>query len=430
MVRVVWGAVASVALATGAVKAVNAQTIALERGRTIVVGGSTARSRTERVDSARTGMARSRLPTSALHVEWTLPIAALVEQAPVVDAHGSVYVVGSRGEVFAIAADGSERWHLATGGIQAGPPVLLSDDTLVFADGAGEAVAVRDGRIRFRTRFGRSNPQHPAPLALDDGGVVVGTSRDLSVLDADGHERARTTLPEETTAPLVSALGMVVAVSASGTVWTWKPGATEPVLVATFGSALDGCAALADERTLVAITDGETHMTAVDLRAGSASTRAVSLGTLWLGPAAVLNGKTFLLSLGSTSLVALALERSGRERARTLIAARTPPAAPPDGGVPALAPEPHVPPLIDAAETLVFATAEGRVGAVAHAGDGTGSVELVSTPCAATPAGGARVAPALTGLAPLRPDAFVAACGSGTVFAVSGSAGSGGRKPP
>jgi hypothetical protein len=425
---VAWGTIAIVGLAAGAINGVGAQTIDVQRGRTIVVGGSTARSRAVRVDSARTGLARSRLPSSKLHVEWTLPIAALVEEPPVVDAHGSAYVVGSRGEVFSIAADGSERWHLATGTAQAGPPVLLSDDTLVFVDGSGEAIAVRDGRLRFRTRFGRSDPQHPAPLALDDGGVVVGTSRDLAVLDADGHERARATLPEETTAPLLFALGMVVAVSASGTVWTWKPGAIEAVRAASFGSAIDCCAALADERTLIAITEGETHVTAVDLRTGGASTRAVAVGGLWFGPAAVLDGKAFVVSLGSTNTAAVAFDRSGRECARTLIAAHAPPAAF-DGGVPSLVPEPHTAPLIDGAETLVFATPEGRIGAVTRAGDGTGAVELVSAPCSAPPAGGGRIAATITGLAPLGPDAVVAVCGSGTVFSVGGGAGSGGRKP-
>jgi hypothetical protein len=356
-----------------------------------------------------------------LRVEWSVPLGALVERSPLVDAQGAVYLVGTRGEVIALAGDGSERWRVMTGAGQPGPPVLLSDDTLVFADDAGTAVAVRSGHVRWKAHFGRNDPGRPAPLALDDGGVVVATSRDLALLDADGHERARTTLPEETTAPLVSALRSVVTVSTRGTVWTWTPGAHDAVRIGAFGSPIDGGAALADERTLVAVTAGESHLTAVDLRTGAVSTRAVSLGSLWLGPPAMFEDKAFIVSLTPVGMVAMATDGAGRELARTVIAPRALAPAP-DGGPQAVVPEAHTPPLIDAAGTLIFATSEGRVGAATHTGKGDGSVELAGTPCGpvAGAGGGAGATPIVAGLAPLATDAVVAACASGTAFAMSG----------
>jgi outer membrane protein assembly factor BamB len=416
-----WGAIGVAPLS---IAAASAQTIEVERGRTILVGGVAFGSRTERVDSARTGRARTRLPTSRLRIEWSVPLGALVERSPLVDAQGGVYLVGSRGEVIALARDGSERWRAMTGAAQPGPPVLLSDDTLVFADDSGTAVAVRGGHVRWKAHFGRNDPGRPAPLALDDGGVVLATSHDLAVLDTDGHERARTTLPEETTAPLVSGMRSVIAVSIRGTVWTWTPGAHDPVRIGAFGSPIDGGAALADERTLIAVTAGESHLTAVDLRTGAVSTRAVSLGSLWLGPPAMVEDKAFAMSLTPIGLFAIAFDGAGHELARTVVAPRAlPPTA--DGGPPALVPEAHTPPLIDAAGTLIFATNDGRIGAATHVGGGEGSVELASTPCApAAGTGGVGASPVVAGLAPLALDVVVAVCGSGTAFAVSGRSAS------
>src|SRR5208283_2908429 len=104
---------------------------------------------------------------------------------------------------------------------QPGPGALLSDDTLVFADGAGEAVAVRDGSVRWRSRFGRPSSAHAGPLPLDDGGVVVGSGPDLAVLDAAGGERARIVLAEVTSHPLTWGLDQILAIGDTGTVWAW-----------------------------------------------------------------------------------------------------------------------------------------------------------------------------------------------------------------
>jgi hypothetical protein len=413
------GGVALAAAAAGA----GAQTADVQRPRTLVIGTPGGGARTDRVDAARSGRSSTPLPLAeggGLRIEWRAALGASVDVAPVVDARGTTYVAGTRGEVVAVARDGSEKWRVSTGAIQPSAPALLSDDSLVFADAAGEVVAVREGAVRWRVRFGRADPARttpPAPVALDDGGIVVATSRDLAVLDAEGHERARTTLPEPTTFPLVSALGKVVAVTASGAVWTWTPGASEVTRVASFGGPIDDGAALADDHTLLAVTSGRQHLVAVDLVRGTTTTRAITPTGLWLGPPSVAAGTAHLLLQAPTSELALAVDASGAETSRALLTTHPPPIST-DGGAAQLVALPHTPLLVDAAGTLAFATAEGSVGVVSG-----GVVDVVADVC--PPAPGPRGAVAATAaLAPLGAGAFVAACRSGTLLAVrSGGAG-------
>ena len=149
---------------------------------------------------------------------------------------------------------------------------------------------MRDGALRWRVRFGRVDPTRAypsAPLPLDDGGVVVATTRNLAAFDPTGRERARTTLPEPSTASLVAALGKIVAVTASGAVWSWTPGAPEPTRIASFGGPIEDGAALADDHTLLAITADRLHLESLDLVRGSTTMRASSGSGLFVGPPAV-----------------------------------------------------------------------------------------------------------------------------------------------
>jgi hypothetical protein len=420
--RAAWG-LATLAVALLAAGAA-AQNLDVARPRTLVVG-TPAGARADRVDGSRTGACRAPLPTGSLSVAWqTPPLGVLVDQAPLVDAGGTTYLVGTRGEVVAIARDGSERWRVSTGAVQPGPPALLSDDTLVFADALGEAVAVREGAVRWRVRFGRGDASHPAPLPLGDGGVVVATVHDLAALDAEGHERARATLPEAAVGPLVAAPGRVLATGASGVVWAWTPGAAEPVRAGSFGASLEGGAVLADDHTLVAVTSGGAKLSALDLVQGIAVTRAVPpAGGLWLGPPAAHAGNLYLMLLTPSAELVVGIDATGGEAMRARVASRTPVPSP-DGGAPVLAAVPHAPPLVDASGTLAFATAEGGLGTVT----GT-TVELLEGVCASavrTPsADGSRIA----GLAPLAPGLFVAACHAGTLVAVRGASRAGESGP-
>jgi hypothetical protein len=357
------------------------------------------------------------LPTGSLRVAWHASVGALLEDAPLVDANGGVVAVGTRGEVVAVAHDGSERWRISTGAAQPGPAALLSDDTVVFADQLGEAVAVRGGAVRWRTRFGRGDAKRPAPLPLDDGGVVVATAHDLAVLDVDGHPRARTTLPEAASGPLVAARGQVLATGSSGVVWAWSMGAAEPTRAGSFGADVDDGAAMADGRTMVAVVAGGARLVALDLVTGASSSRAFPGPGLWLGPPATHAGITYLMLLTPTAEVVVGVDAAGNETLRTRVSSRTQMLSA-DGGVAPLVPVPGAAPLVDGAGDVAFATSDGLVGTVS-----AGTVDTLDGLCGlglGTTADGARV----VGLAPLGPGAggFVVACHNGALVAVRGAA--------
>ncbi len=398
------------------------QSIRVGRARTLVVGAPGG-SRADRVDAARTGLARTPLPASGLRVEWRVAAGTAIDDAPLVDSRGGSYVVGTRGEVVALARDGTERWRVPTGALDPGPAVLLSDDTIVFADASGEAIGLREGEVRWRTRFGRADGVHPSPLPLEEGGVVVATERDLAVLDAEGRPIARTTLPEAIAAPLLSALGQVVAVTMSGAVWGWAPGTSEATRLASFGSPIEGGAALADGHTLVAIAANGTTFAAVDLRrvngSGAAVPRAVATAGLWLGSPAMRGEEATLAMIGPASELAIAVDADGRELRRALLVGHVPSGLF-DAGAPASGPASSgAPLLVDAFGAVAFATIDGSVGIAAIGPSGDGTVELLSDACP-RPIGPATSAGTVAGLAPLPPQSFLATCRSGTVLAITG----------
>ena len=384
-----------------------AQTVDTHGARTFVVGMPRGGARVDRVNLGRSGQCAEALPSSGLRIAWQTPFLGVsISHAPLVDGAGTTFVVGGQGDVVAISHDGTESWRASTGALQPGPAALASDGSVVFVDSNGEAVSVRQGHQRWRRRFGRADAAHPAPLPLEDGGVVVATSHELALLDADGNERARTALPEPATAPLIAAQGHVIVVAGSGTVYSWTLGG-ELLRVGSFGAPVDQGAALADDHTLLAVTSAHTHLTALDLTRGTATTRAVAAAGLWLGPPATSKGSAEMLWITQTSELVVFLDPSGAELRRAVVATRAPMLSP-DGGPVAIVPPPRVPTIVDAAGTAAFVTTDGA-GIV-----GGGAAEMVSDVCPA--AGGGAAA----GLAPLGRGAFVVACRAGSLVALSG----------
>jgi hypothetical protein len=239
----------------------------------------------------------------------------------------------------------------------------------------------------------------------------VATTRDLAALGADGRERARTTLPETIASPLLSALGKVVAVTASGAVWTWTPGAPEATRVAGFGAPVEDGAALADDHTVLAVTSDHTHLTTVDLLRGTSATRTIApAGGLLVGPPAMREGSAFLLLQAPTGDLAVAFDPAGNESLRALLSAH-PPAVAADGGAVIPAAVPHTPPVVDGAGTLAFAGLDGAVGVLTG-----GVVDAVASVC---PQARAPAAP-VTALVPLGPGEILVACRSGLLVAMHG----------
>jgi hypothetical protein len=392
------------------------QTVDVARPRTLVVGSPPLGARADRIDGARSGRSRTELPRAGLRTEWRTPLGTRVERAPLVDGAGTTYVVGTDGEVIAIGRDGAERWRVSTRASVPGPAAMLADDTFVFVDGAGEAIAVRDGVVRWRLRIGRGDTTstRPAPIPLDDGGVVVASMHELALLDADGHERARTTLPEAAGLPLISAMGRVTVVTVSGAVWSWALGAAEPTRVAAFGSPVEGGPALADDHTLVGLSAGGVHLTAIDLLHGTVTTRAVAPAGIWLGPPAMQGPIAHLILATATSDLAVSVDASGNEVGRTLLAQHSAPVAP-DAGFATIPATKHTPPLVDVRGTFAFATPEGAIGVA-----GPKSVELLGEACESPVETATRAAPPVVGFAPLERGAMVAVCNAGAVLAITG----------
>jgi hypothetical protein len=332
-----------------------------------------------------------------------------------VDTHGVTYVVGTRGDVFAISRDGSERWHVSTEARQPGSATLLSDDTVVFVDSDGDVVAVREGATRWRARIEDrtgDNRDNPAPLPLVDGGVVVATTHELAAFDAEGHERGRSALSEGTAGPPLAALGKVVVVGLTGVVWGWTPGASEPSRLAGFGARTSDGAALADDHTLLAVA-GQSRLLSLDLLHGEAAVRATAPpGTFIFGPPATLGSATYMLWFTPTIEEIVGVDERGAEVFRTMLASH-PAAVSVDGGAGSLALPRHTAPLVDDNGTVAFATTAGAVGIATRSG-----AELLPFACPPSPA--ASHAPPVAGLAPLGQDAFVAVCSAGTLFAVHG----------
>jgi hypothetical protein len=274
--------------------------------------------------------------------------------------------------------------------------------------------------------------------------VVVSTAGELAVLDALGNVRARAASPEPLSSPLLSALGKVAFVGASGAVYLWSPG-REPSRAGSFGAAVDGAAALSDDHTLVAVTHGNTQLTAVDLAKNVTVMRSAAPSGAYLGPPAMRGEVAYLVHFTSTGSTLLGLDPNGLEVARVILTSNPPPLTP-DGGTSPLVVPPHTGALVDGAGTVVVAAPEGPIGVAAFAAappsprgsdasdiDGgasaaaapmtTGIIDLVGElVCSRGAAPGGRPASSTSGLAPAGKGAFIVACSNGALVKVSDKA--------
>jgi hypothetical protein len=401
-----------------------AQPFDVERPLVVVVGAPGG-ARMTRLDRGRRGLATSPLPASSLATEWQVALGFTAQQGPLVDSKGRTYVVGDNCEVVGLASDGVVLWRAAAKGTQPGPAVLLSDNTLVFADSAGEAVAVREGAIVWRSRFGRASASHAAPLPLDDGGVVVASGPDLAVLDAEGGERTRVVLPETTSHPLISTEGKVLAIGDSGAVWAWVPGEHQANRVGSFGSDIEGSAAVFGEHILLAASATQTHLSTVDLASGTAATLVGPLGGLWLGSPAV-DGRGTIYDTQSTASgeAIVALDAAGVERGRALVAAPTR-AGGADRAALGAGSGARPSPIVDSEGHIVFATTTGAIGVVsglltpgATVGTADAPADLIAEAC--TSPARAHGESAVVGMAPLPLQRLVVVCKAGLVIALKG----------
>ncbi len=416
------GAIAALSAAGAALAVVallhdaEAQRIDPRRPTSLVVGSPPGASPMQRVDARRSGVSKAPLPSGTLRIAWRKTTGLTLEQPALSGADGTLAVVSVRGDVSFLDADGEERATVKVGAAQVGPAAMTSDGTVVYTTNAGDAIGVRRSSTqpRFTTRIGGERNMRAAPLALDDGGVVVATMTDLVVLDSEGNVRSRVSLPEAPSAPLVAAGDKILAVTSSGTVFGWAPG-HEPIRLGSFGAPIDGGAVLTDSGALVAVIEGN-HLAEVDIVRGGRSTRAIASQGLYLGPPSVRTGPggtsiATLLALTLSRGFVVTLDPGGQELLRAPIASFTPTVLP-DGGAPPLVAPPHVGPIVDARGAVAFAATDGHIGVVGPDGAVDTIGEILCTK---------GVRSGVVGLTPFGSGAFAVTCDGGIVTRVTGS---------
>lgn len=423
------------------------QSVDSERPRTLVVGPASDPTPAERADGRRSGLARMPLPSGALRIAWRRSIGPSIEHAPLVTADGKILVFTGRGDLVELDEEGTEQGRVGIGGGPLGPGAILSDGTVVTVTAAAEAVGVLGTSVRFRTRVGdRGAVVKVAPLALDDGGVVVangvkGASPDrfgseIAALDAAGGVRARARVPEQIVWPLVETRLGVAGVSADGCVYLWSPG-TEPVRVGSFGGMLDGGVAAVDGSTLVGVVEA-TRLLTVDLAHGVAKVIAVAAAGMvkpgaLLGPPSVSRGRTVAFEMTPTSTLIVAVASDGRTM--TFPVGTFAPTVQSDGSFSPLVAPVRTATMVDASGTFAFGAPDGHVGVVT----GAGMTELGEVICrrgAAPPAPSAqastqgrqasvaaRPSAGFAGIASAGPGALLVACEAGALLEVTSDVG-------
>ena len=125
--------------------------------------------------------------------------------------------------------------------------------------------------------------------------------------------------------------------------------------MAGFGAHILDGAALADDRTLMAVA-GQSRLLSLDLLHGTATARATAPpGTFFSGPPATGGSATYVLRIAPTIEEIVGVDERGTEVFRTMLASH-PAAVSTDAGAGPLVLPPHTPPLVDDHGTVAFAT--------------------------------------------------------------------------
>ena len=359
---------------------------------TVVVGSPAGACPMGRMDGARTGRSRDRLPAEP-RVLWRWSMGcALDASAVAVDRRGAVVVAGSNAaEIAQLGSDGRQQWRAKTGGgVPIAGPVILADDTRLVLTGSGDALGFdANGRARFAANVGPPGKNtRAAPLPLDDGTVALAVGTDVVLLSADGQVQGRYEIGESPTGALVQTAHGVAVTAENGSVYLVRPPARARK-VGTFGGDPRPGAAAPDGNTLLAVVDHK-RLVRLDVRTGASRSLRAEPSPSLDGPVALDAARSANITTFSGDLTGLSPE--GAEVRRTALAAGAPP-LPAEPRVIDLSTMSESPPLItDDLGRVGFARVGGPIGVVSP----EGSVVLVDQarcafPVALAPAGRGRM---------------------------------------
>ena len=370
----------------------------------MVVGDPRGAAPRDRVDALRRGRAHTPLPVAPKEL-WRRELAGGVVLPPVVDDRGGIVVALTSPDVVRLDDDGQQTWRVRLGAAPPSvPPVIASDgSTLVVAeDGVLWSVSA-GGSVRFGVDLATSTKAaEAAPLARDDGSVVIAGTDELVVVAADGSVTARTAVDGRPVGGLVPHEGGVLVTTRDGDVWRWSP-PRSPRRVGTFGGQLAAGVSKVSARTVVGVVERE-RVVGLDLVTGAttlllspAAFVAPLEDTVTLTPAGVLLATSVVGEVAGIDARGVVVQRGAFEKVPTMFTT--------DAGMPPMfrrAPMRSSPALVvDPEGRVAFARNSGKIGALSS----DGAVHIASErqcarPVALLPSGKAR---------------FVVVCRSGSV---------------
>jgi hypothetical protein len=362
----------------------------------VAVGDPQGAAPMDRIDASRSGRARQRLPARP-RVLWRARVGG-IDHPLLVDARGGVVAAGSPPHLTQLDARGKLEWTARLTSSPLTSPVITSSGARIVFTSSGHLSAFdASGKlIRRQSLAPPGSTVNAAPLALDDGGLVVALGGLVLRLDAAGGVVAKSLIDDDVRTVLRDTSSNVLLVTARGDVVEWKP-PHPPNHRGSFGGKIEDGAALTGPSRVTAVVD-RTRLIELKLTTGTRHVRLPDGPLLLRGPPAI--STTGESRLASVDGLLLGHDTAGRETLRVALEPIT--VAPGDAGAPA--------PLSGGAPPLIL-DGDGRIGFVRpglDAGIVTADGETVA---AAGAACGDPVA-----LAPGGPRRMAVACRSGLIF--------------
>ncbi|MFQ5808246.1 MAG: PQQ-binding-like beta-propeller repeat protein [Armatimonadota bacterium] len=145
-------------------------------------------------DLRRSGLSPFAGPTTGV-LRWRFRTQGSIgSSSPVIDRNGVIYIATGDGTVYAINADGTQKWAFPTGGGVDTTPAIGEDGTIYVASVEQKLYAIKpDGTQKWVFDLGvplYGAYGHSSPAVIQDGTIYVGSMRNgLYAINPDGTEK-------------------------------------------------------------------------------------------------------------------------------------------------------------------------------------------------------------------------------------------------